>query len=321
MVNLASADVAALLKLQTMQLADAGQRLAQSATSVMENLEGMAANIAAMVEESSGLAGTSGSEQNSLLARMDEGCAAILSSLGEYTRVEAAMNENRVGPAEKIGRISASVGKMRATEMRMRQVAINARIGALHLGAPGKALSALADAINQQAGVSGLASEAVLQTVGSAGALAVRLKQESENQPDSGKEDEGRSFQELNGAISGLRELDATSLRQMREISALGKKLCDDLAAARQRFSVAVVAQDTLDRVRHELEGAMAHAQAGVWGSAEGGKTLDWTSFTKRYTMREEHEVFQRLFSGAEEESGQVPGFADQSTEDNVEFF
>jgi hypothetical protein len=107
----------------------------------------------------------------------------------------------------------------------------------------------------------------------------------------------------------------------MREIAERGEKLCEDLAAARGRFSTAVVAQDTLTRLSHRLELAAAEAQAGLWGVAEGGKSLDWASFTKRYTMREENEVFQKLFSDGDEALGALAGFADASAEDNVEFF
>jgi hypothetical protein len=79
---------AATLTLQSLQLADAGEKFAVSVASVTRSLDDIAANVFQLAAESGTLAGSSEDEKVSFFLQIEKGCAAVLGSLAHFAKAE-----------------------------------------------------------------------------------------------------------------------------------------------------------------------------------------------------------------------------------------
>ena len=114
-------------------------------------MEEIARHVLEMAHESRAIAGLSEDRNGSIFLPMEKDCGAILTSLGQTATADAATRAAREGLQESIGQMHAPIQEIRKIELRMRRVALNARISAFQLGSSGSALDALAGSVQQLA--------------------------------------------------------------------------------------------------------------------------------------------------------------------------
>jgi hypothetical protein len=101
-------DTAAVVALQSMQLADAGAKFADSAASVVRNMDDIARHVLEMADESRALSGLSADETTSFLLQMEGICTAILALAKGLERPTQSCAANFVNCAFRRERILVS---------------------------------------------------------------------------------------------------------------------------------------------------------------------------------------------------------------------
>ncbi len=166
---------AAVLTLQSSQLADAAGKFAVSVASVASNLDDVAAHVLEMVEESRTLSSSSALEEGAFLLPMAQSCSAILDNMILCGETEAAGQVIRGSLSEPIARMRESIEAIQAIEVQMQRMGLNANIRAAHVGVAGDALSVLAGNMQHLVLECGQRSDDLIEGLGSMSAAAARL--------------------------------------------------------------------------------------------------------------------------------------------------
>ncbi|HMD71725.1 MAG TPA: hypothetical protein VKF41_10305, partial [Bryobacteraceae bacterium] len=161
------ADPAAVVALQSLQLADAGEKFAASVASMGNSLEQIATNVLDMAGESRALSGLSGDAKNSFFLEMERKCTAIRAALGGCAATERAAQTASAGLEETIDWVHGSIEEIRAIEIQIQRMALNACIRADHIGSAGDALGTLALAMETIASQSRERSDSLTAAAGS----------------------------------------------------------------------------------------------------------------------------------------------------------
>ena len=313
----------AVLALQSAQLADAGEKFHASVVSVERNLEEIARHVLEMAHESRAIAGLSEDRNGSIFLPMEKDCGAILTSLGQTATADAATRAAREGLQESIGQMHAPIQEIRKIELRMRRVALNARISAFQLGSSGSALDALAGSVQQ------LASECREQSELLSSMSLAASRSRSEGQPDqTGEPRKGDGVvDELRQAVRNLHSSAERSFAMILMIVTRGDGLASDIAATRQSFSAGSLFAAAVKHARGSIKEIAEKTQSGL--PRGDGDEPGLADFVNHYTMQAErdvHEGVARAVSGMAPEAvpaesqNSLPGEADELG-DNVEFF
>jgi len=321
---------ARVLALQSLQLADAGEKFAASAASVAGNLDDIAARVLEMAAESQTLSGSSAEEKDAFFLQMERGCTFVMDSLSHCASAEAAARLTSGGLAGSIDRMRGSIEEIRTMEIEMQRIALNASIRAAHIGVSGDALGVLAGSMQVQASECGERSESLGASLGSMSQSATRLSGQGGQVPDGdgGSRQSGQSQGGLEEMRSGVAEMQSSSERsfaQIAEIVACGARLREDLSATRQGFAVGALFAAAVSRARGMLQevGERNPSHQPPDGSPASADGLH--DFATHYTMQSEldvHEVHQGLTLGAAPaEQPDVLSAEAGELGENVEFF
>lgn len=293
--------VAAILSLQSLQLADAGEKFAASVASIAENLQDIATLVLDLADESRSLAGVSKDEKSSFFLQMEAGCTAILANLRGCAGADAATRASASGLAGTIDRMRGSVGEFGALEIHMQRMGMNAGIRAAHTGPAGDALGVLAGNMQQLAFESRQRSEFLADALRSMSAAATSLSGQGIPVAHSDGGSEQGYLDGMRTAVAELHSSSERSFAQIAQIIECGARLREDLAATRQSFSVGVLFADAVSRAREMLKKVEGESSSGpVEGKA--GQGLD--DFAMHYTMQAERDVH---LGAAKTAAGTVP--------------
>lgn len=315
----------AVLALQSAQLADAGEKFRASVASVESNLEGIARHVLEMAHDSRAIAGLSEGENGSFFMPMERDCGAILTSLGQTEAADAATRAARKSLQETVGQMRQPIQEIRQIELRMRRVALNARISAFQLGSAGSALNALAGSVQQLASQCRSQSELLSSMSLAASRSRFEDKPDQTGEPRNGHGATG----DLRLAVGDLHSSVERSFAMILQIVTRGDGLASDLAATREGFSVGSLFAESVKRVRGSIEEIARNAQSG-WPHDDGDEPEPGLAdFLSHYSMQAERDVHEGVTGGVSgtppislpaESRNSPPGEADELG-DNVEFF
>ena len=322
-------DRAAIVALQSSQLADAAEKFAGSAASIARSLDDIATHVLEMADESRTLSGLSADEKDSFFLQMEQGCTAILARLGLCAKAEAATQVTSGSLSETIGRMRRSIEEIQAIEIQMLRMGLNASIRAAHTGAEGDALSVLAGTMQQVASESRQRSESLVEALGSMSEAATRLSRQGGPSPAGERGSQDGCVEGMRIAVAELHSSSERGFAQIVHIIACGARLREDLSATRKSFSVDALFAEAVGRARGMLKEMGESDQSGL--SGDGSETLErgLADFARHYTMQAErdvHEGVTKAVAGAApvavlaEQSGSPPKEADEFGE-NVELF
>jgi hypothetical protein len=292
---------AAILALQSLQLADAGKTFAASVASVEANLDDIARRVRGMAEESRALSGLSADEATSFFLQLERGCTAILASLRLCATAEAATRSASGGLEETLGRMRGAIDEIRAIETQMHRMALNARIRACHIGAAGDALSVLAASMQHGALESRHRSDSLVAALEVMQEAATHLSGRGGPVPAGEGDSPDGSVEGLQIAIAELHTASERSFAQIAQIRARGAQLREDLVATRASFSVGGRFAEAVGRARETLR------ELGGPDAARGpdGGTEAWESgladCATQYTMQAERAVHDRVIKAESE--------------------
>jgi methyl-accepting chemotaxis protein len=317
-------DPLAVLALQSMQLADAGEKFAASVASVAHNLDRIAEHVLEMAGESRTLSGLSEDAKDSFFLEMERACTTILAGLGGRTDAEAAAQAASGAMAESIGRMHASIGEIRIIEIQIQWMALNASIRSAHIGAAGDALGVIAGSMQKLAFESKQRSESLVQALGSMSDAAGRLAGPGGPAPGIGHRASGDCSEKMRAAVADLHSSSERSFSQVAQIAARSEGLREDLFAARNSFSAGALFAEAIGRARSMLQeiGGAEHSGAPPDGAGRWERGL--ADLAKHYTMQAERDVHEGVTKAAPAALAEEPGFPSGDVSelgDNIELF
>jgi hypothetical protein len=291
---------AAVLMLQSSQLAAAAEKFSLSVESVAGNLENVAAHVLEMVEEGQTLSSSATVDKDSFLSPIEKGCSAILDNLILCGETEAAARVISGHLSEPIGRMRESIEAIQSIEIQMQRLALNANIRAVHIGVAADALGVLSGNMQRLAMDSAQRSDGLLEGLGSMQAAADRLTIDS-----SGGED--ACLEGLRAAVAGLHSSSEAGSIQADRIVECGTRLREGLATTRENFSIGAQFSEAVRRARATLEEI---GETSEPGSLED-QAASLAKFAANYTMQSERDLYE---SATQAES--VPKEDDAAVED-----
>jgi hypothetical protein len=288
-------DPAAILPLQSMQLAHAGEKFAASVVSVTRSLDDIARHVLEMAGESRTLSGLSEGKENSFFLQMELGCSTILASLSHCAAAEATTRVTSGALADMIGRMRGPVEEIQAIEIQVHYMALNARIRAAQLGASGDVLSILAASMQQLASDCRERSESLVTALGAMSEAAARLS--GQGGPEAASEP-GSQDGYLTGLRTAVLEMHSSTERSFAlssQIAARGAGLCEDLLATRRSFSVGALFAEAVSRARGMLKDIGEKNSSAL--SPDGAKALqrELADLARHYTMQAERDVHEGI--------------------------
>ena len=316
---------AAILALQSSQLADAAGKFTTSVESIGHSLDEVATLVVHMVAESRTLSGISADDKDSFFLKMEKGCTTVLASLGVCV---AAENSNRAATSElveTIGRMRSPIEEIQAIEVQMRRMGMNARIQAARTGEEGNVLGVLATGIQQLALDSSQRSESLISMLGAMNKAALGLSKE--DTPAEGGE--VGYLEEMRAAVTQMHSASEQSFALINQIVTCGARLRENLAATRESFSVGALFADAVGRTQAILKEAGASDQSGLVGDYSSALRLGLANYGGHYTMQAERDVHDSITKAmarpariaARAKPVAPPPREDAELGDNVEFF
>ena len=323
-------DTAAVVALQSMQLADAGAKFAGSATSVVGSMDDIARHILLMADEGRVLSGLSADEKTSFLLQMEGTCTAILASLSICATSQATIGAAGGNLALIVGQTRGPVDEIQSIGIRMHRMAMNARIRAAHLGAAGEVLGVLAASMQDLASECSDRTTSLSEVLGSMNEVATRIAWQDGPGSDGPTGSPDNFLQGMQSAVAALHASSERSFAQIAQIVARGARLSEDVSATRRSFRVDALFAETIGRSRRMLKEIEESNQSGL--PHDRAETLErgLAKITRHYTMQAERDVHAGVTKPGVGEAAAVPVAvpAEQSPArepnemgDNVEFF
>jgi len=317
--------ISAVLKLQSAQLADAGEKFATSVAAVERSLEEIARHVVEMARESRALAGIAEGGTGSIFSSMDKDFPAILTSLDQTANTRSATLVAREGLGQIIGQMHDPIHEIQQIEFEMRRIALNAQISACNLGSAGIALDVLAGSVQQLASECRERSESL-----SSMSWAVTRERRKRQQGSAGgtRATDG-TMTELRLAVEAMHSSSERSVALIQQIVARGDSLAGELAATRDSFSAGSVFAEAIERAQGAIGKIGDKAESSLqFGDNEESNSM-LADLASNYTMKAERDVHNAL-DRTKTDSVQVcapPAESAASSEggdalgENVEFF
>ena len=317
-------DTAAVVALQSMQLADAGTKFANSAESVVRNMDDIARHVLEMADQSRALSGISAGETTSFLLQMETSCTAILASLDICTAAQATIGATSGNLASIVNRTRGPIDDIQSIGIRMHQTAINARIRAAHLGAAGEVLSVLAASMQELASKCTDRTTSLSKALGSMSEAATRIAWQ--DGPASGSQPGGPDgfLERMRAAVAELHSSSERSFARVAQLIARGTRLSEDLSATRKSFCVDVLFAETILRSRRVLKEIEEANQSGLPHDWAEARERGLAEFARHYTMQAErdvHEGVAKAVAGAAPAAEKPLPQEGEEMGENVEFF
>ncbi|MGA3024821.1 MAG: hypothetical protein ABSF98_08645 [Bryobacteraceae bacterium] len=290
-------DTAAVLALQSRQLADAGAKFAASAASVAHNLDEIALHVAEMADESRTLSGLSESKKNSFFLEMEQACTVILDSLSHFADADIATRTTSGDLSRTVGRMHESIGAIQAIEVQVQRMALNASIRAAHIGPSGDALGVLAGSMLSLASECNERSESLVDALDAVSRAATRLSGHDGPARPTQRGGIAGALEEMRTAVADLHSSSERSFVQIAQIVARGARLREDLCATRDGFSVGALFAEAIARARDMLRRIPEDRQCDFGGAEALERGL--AGFSRHYTMQAERDVHECVTSAA----------------------
>ncbi len=291
------AGAGAILKLQSSQLSGAAGVFASSLERMVRDLESIAVRVQEMAEASRSLMGISANDQDSFFLRMEGQFTAILKMLGTCARAQVEMGSMAAQVVETIGEMRESVGEIRGIEIRIRRIATNATIRAVHLGAAGDALNVIAEVMQRQALDSNTKTEEVAGALDAMSEAANRVSGGRGDAAPGADSEADEVIGEMRVAVGELHSSSESSFSRVNQIAALGARLAGDAGAVRGNFSAGALFAQVVDRARSELQRIGEQAGSGRLGGVAPARQLE--NLAKQYTMQRERDVHESMAKGS----------------------
>lgn len=312
-------EAAAVLQLESAQLADAERVFAASVGRVERDLDAVGQRVAEMAGESGRLLGDSADHRHSFFSSLEARFGTILAILNTCFEAEADTQSAFAGLDQDVGRMREAATEVGEIGIRLRRMAINATIRASQIGPAGRALDVLAEVMQRLANDSQkLAGEAAAALDAMTEATGASPAAES---PELSRGDRNEILHEVQRTIGQIRASGESSFARLSQVTAQGSGLREGIAQVRKQFSAGIGLSQAIRRACASLDESVARARL----AAGGGPSVDsLDALERQYTMQSEREVHRAVTQEPQEPPPAVPvaaGAVENDLGDNVELF
>ncbi len=272
------------LRLQASQLQDAGHTFASSIARMEASLDNIAGRVREMADAAQSLIGFSKDEHDSFFERMEDCFARILEAAGSCASGQGAVESTVAELTVTMLAMRESVEEIRAIEIQIQRIALNATIRSAHIGSGGDALNVIAGVMHRVASDSSHNTEQV-------GVLLDSMSEASRHVSGDGTSDPPDTdgiLAELRREIADLHGSGRSSFAQVQQMARLGSELSDALRSAREDLKVGPMFAQTIAQACGELDRLAAQCASDSSGSGV-------QDFEARYTMQSERDVHQAI--------------------------
>jgi hypothetical protein len=293
----------AILSLQSRQLLSAGQAFSASIDRIGNELEAISTHTREIAEASRGLIVSSSDDSGSFLEQM-EGCfQAILDGGAAFNRERLEMQCTAAGVELTIARMRSAAVEIRQIEIQIQRIAINAGLGAIHIGPSGQALSLIADVMQNLARDSNSNTEDVVAALDDMSGAISRVSGAAVDASSTGETDAPGAMEAMRAALSDLHRAGQTSFNSVHQITDAGVRLSELIATLRAGFSAGLLFAEVVDRVRSEIDGIAEECLPGRAHNDEAVHAQDLEMMVARYTMQRERDVHNMVINGVAPDS------------------
>ena len=300
---LLSTRATAIVQLQSSQLSHAETVFAASIERLDHDLEAIGSSVGDLAAACQSLMGITGDEEKSFFLQMENYCLAIIESVrrcgAESTEIRAMAAEL----AEIIVHMRQSVDKIRALEIQIQRIAINANIRAAHIGEAGNALNIIAEAMQRVLLDSTVNTEDAAQALDSMSGAANCIAANSPGESATASELNSHAvLEEMLGAVAELRSSSDFSLVHLNHIAVWTSDLSEAIQSVRKEFSAGRLFADVVGHARSELERIRLLGESAPPGAdrenGEADSAQGLEDLVGRYTMQAERDVHESVATG-----------------------
>jgi methyl-accepting chemotaxis protein len=236
------------------------------------------------------------------------------------------MESTASGLEETIGRMRGEVFQIREIEIQIQRIALNAAIGAIHIGSPGRALSLIAEVMQDLAHDSSTNTESA--------SLALDAMSDAVNRAFGGTKDVAQTpdtdaagvVHQMRTALLELHASSRSSFDRVHQIAVAGSRLSAEISALRGSFTAARLFERVVNHVRDQVERIREQAWPGAGASVDGSLTEHMETLASQYTMQRERDVHDSLMQRPAAPDSAPPAVpkmvqGEDDLGDNVELF
>jgi methyl-accepting chemotaxis protein len=315
-----------VLRLQSQQLLSAGRIFGSSIGEIETDLDDIESRAREMAEGSRGLVEASGDERHSFFNRMEDYFKLILDVVAAVDRESLELQSTAAGLEQTIARMSAAVGEIRQIEIRIQRIAINAAIGAIHIGSSGRALSVIAEAMQSLAQESNANTESAAEALEQMREAAQRVSGSGDAAFETRQADPNDALEAMRAALAELKSSSESSFDRVHHIAAAGAQLSAEIAALRGGFSAGPLFSGVVTQVRDDIDRMVEEAFPGASEQNQIPHAQELDTLAKQYTMQSERDIHESLIKGSlpgspMPETAPIAARDENDLGDNVELF
>lgn len=290
------AEAIVVSELQKAQLVDARDKFVKAVRVIMDNLRGISANIAGIIDEIQKMTGATGTSSDNFLSNIEAATGQVMDKIHSGKRAEEEFGEAMTELSTAVSTISNLVDDIEEIGEEIELIAINARVKAARTGEEGAPLGVIAEAIwhlsldatSQKSVISGLLKKVVSATEG----LQAAAVKEG---PDT---DASGTIAELAGIVEGLRKMKGDVARLVAEIGSDSRNLSELIGETISDITVHNDLEDDIaDICRMFDEFTVQSRQTVTQAEIEEARRKSFEYIEGNYTMQRERAIHCSLAS------------------------
>lgn len=288
------ADVTAI---QVSQLDHSSNRLEEAVAGLKGSLLGIAGTVRGMGEDVAGIMETGDAEDDSVLDRIAEGSASVITSMRDFTDKASEIGGLMSTVAGTVSEIASFVDDIEDVGSEIELIALNAAIKAAHTGDEGRALGVLAGAIQHLSTDARGHTRVVSDMLRKIADAAATLEQSSSQYTETGQLTAMAGRQEE--LMGRLRQVNATFQSLFAEVGDESKALGHALEELAGSITLDQDVCPGLNEARRELDTLVRLAREAVPEADDVGRPERLKELLARYTMEAERMVHETTFGAA----------------------
>ena len=306
---------AAVLALQSSQLAGSGRQFAEAVERIAASLGDISGRIREMARQSEGLMSGSRAEQDSFFARIEAYFNDILQALTHCGNAEQEMRVCSGQIAAATLGMRQAAGEIRKIEIEIQRIGLNAAIRAAHIGSAGDPLDVIAAVMHR------MACDSAANTAG-VGRMLDEIEEAVSaiggNAEETGCAGNALLTDELRESALNVHAASQAAYSHVHQISALCVALAGDVESLRAGFSAGRLFEETVARARGRLD----RLSAAPSNTAVSSAAIPLEALAGNYTMQREREIHRQMVGGEEWTAAPAPpGPETAEFGENVELF
>ncbi|MBP6974286.1 MAG: methyl-accepting chemotaxis protein [Syntrophorhabdus sp.] len=278
-------------ELQKAQLADAQEKFTHAVGSIMDNLTGIADNIAELCEDVKKVAGTEDEVSSSFFLRIESGVSSMMSSLRENNEAIRELYGTMENLIKTVGSMSQFVSDIEDISMEIELIALNARVKSAHTGSEGAPLGVIAEAIQKLSVDVRIQKTEISDELQKIISKAESLHQNINASTQEQTTETGSMLSDLNTLTERLRITNETITALLKKIEKGGRELANHINNTLSGIHVNDLFTGRINKVLSVLDSIVSEALELMPGMDFQMNVKTLKHMENKYTMQSERRI------------------------------